>query len=233
MSWLRCRSLRSAFERRLVLQVDQQQLQLQKQKQTVLKKIFKILLGLFLFGLSIALLIPIGFAIYLETAIDRVASEENQKELFRRINESPELPQSFYETYNKYYPGTFETSFWESAITQVLTGKRKACHCKDIYYFHYVNRLASRFSAQIIALEVEEHCSQKKCFEYEMSEAGFAYGLRGIRNAAREFYNKELEELNEREIVALTIIPKGPSRYNPKRNPEKLNAAIDKILQKY
>lgn len=55
---------------------------------------------------------------------------------------------------------------------------------------------------------------------------------RNVREAACLFYNKELADLNEREILALDIIRTAPSRFNPWIHQDNLDRAVDAVVNK-
>jgi hypothetical protein len=160
-------------------------------------------------------------------------SEERQALLKKMIEDSPELPDSFYKTFNKYYPEAFDQTVWSSILNQVLGEKRNKCQCRKIYIHPGITyKKWIPFTQVIVALEIEEHFSNKKCFEYYMSVSDFGMNTRGIQEASEKFYKKKPEELNERDIIELSIIYKNPTLYNPFRNRSKLDSAVNNIMNK-
>ncbi|MFL5730949.1 MAG: transglycosylase domain-containing protein [Cytophagaceae bacterium] len=189
--------------------------------------------AILIFALA-GVLFAAGFIYYLETSIDQVMSRKRQTEIIAMINTSPDLPESFYKTYNKYYPGALDRSVWRSVVNQLL-GRRKSisCPCRNLYLTFYADQNNSpRLSALIIALEIEEHCSRKKCFDFMMSEAYFGSNTRGVSAASQFYYKKTIEQLSEKEILELCIIEKGPSFYNPRYNKDRLDQAVDALMNK-
>lgn len=197
-----------------------------------MKPVFRFFKWLFIFLLLVGIFSISGFIYYLESSIDKIMSEEKQVYLIKVINESPELPDSFYQTYNKYYPNAFEQGVWGSIFQQVLGNRRNQCPCREIYIHPgYTDKKWILFAQVIVALEIEEHFSNKKCFEYNMSISGFGYNTRNIQEASEKYYGKKIEELNEREILELSIISKNPSQLNPFRGKEKLDKAVNALIK--
>ncbi len=173
-----------------------------------------------------------GFVFYLETSIDKIMSKDKQKELMSAIILSSELPDSFYVTFSKYYPKAFEQNVWGSIIFQSFGIRTNECQCQEIYIHPGYTDKWTEFTQPIVALEIEEHCSYKKCFEYNMSVSDFGMNTIGIQEASRRFYNKEIDKLSEREIVELMVIKKAPGRYNPMTNRRDLDLVVNKIINK-
>lgn len=182
-------------------------------------------------GIIVIIISISGIVIYLETSIDKVLSEEKQSELFNIINSTPDLPENFYYTIDKYYPDYFKYGVWDAIFQKTFSQEiSRVCQCFDIYLHPgYVDN-AIRAYQYILAMEIEENCSQKKCFEYNLSMQSFGFNIRGVNQAAEVFYNKNLEELTEREILELLVIRKAPTNYNPIKNRINLDKAVDRII---
>ena len=192
----------------------------------------------FVLSITFACLLScICFFFYLETSIDDVMTQGNYEKMMNDINNSPVLPERFLQTFEKYNPDAFSYGVWRATFNNVIKGKRIPCQCKDIYWYPYSDNRAQpitlrRFSHLVIALEVEEHYSPKKCFEYNMATTPFGHNVVGAKAAAKRFYGKNIEELNEREILELTIMQLGPTAYSPIFNGERLDKAVDNIIKK-
>ena len=52
----------------------------------------------------------------------------------------------------------------------------------------------------------------------------------GFASASQYYFNKDVENLNLREMATLVALLKGPSYYNPHRYPERLNQRVEMIL---
>ncbi len=198
----------------------------------------KLVLRIFI-SLVIAGLIGIGYLVYIfETSIDKVLSIEQQTLLYASIEDTPELPSNFYTVLEKYYPDYYTQSVWHSVFNQLIFQKNNQCQFRDVYLpFLYTNRKVNsgwipfHKTELVIALEIEKRFSQKKCYAFNMSITEFGMNTRNITEAARLYYNKELNQLSEQEILALNIIRKAPSYYNPIINPDRLNQKVKSIIK--
>ncbi|MCD8425005.1 transglycosylase domain-containing protein [Tenacibaculum dicentrarchi] len=167
--------------------------------------------------------IPILLFVYLENSIDLVIEKDNKDYLFNSIEKTEPLPLAFKQTIEKYNPNFFEQGVWNSIFGQLIGKARNGCQCREIYYPFLAKD--KKFTPEILALELEDKFTQKKCYEYNMNTANFGYGIIGIRNASRKFYNKEINDLTENEILKLNIKKENPSLY-------KDEIKLDEILLK-
>ena len=172
-----------------------------------------------------------SFYFYLTNSIDSVMSEERQQIIFNEINESEELPNSFYIQYEKLNPNGLKRSYTESLLSR-FSDKLKKCACEEIYahpgYFDNYNR----FAPHIFFYEANRKVGAKKCLDYELQNADFTNGIKGIKSASRKYFNKEINDLNENEVLDLLIIHENPSVYNPLKRREKLIKRREYILSK-
>lgn len=201
-----------------------------------MKRTFKILLRIFLIGLILVIGAISFFVWKLETSIDKILTEEQKESLFKEIESSPELPESFYTTIEKYFKDDFkfDQGAWGSITQNIFGGRRDQCPCREIYFppFHIKDGAwINRFYSEIIALELEENFSNKKCLEYELSTWRYpgcpSYLCEGVQEASRFYYDKEIEELNEREIVEILLMFKCNYR---KTDQEKLDNEVERRM---
>ena len=71
----------------------------------------------------------------------------------------------------------------------------------------------------MLALKIERRFSKEKILERYMNQIYLGHGSYGFTAAAREYYDKTLDELTVAEVAVLAGIPKSPSRLNPRSNP--------------
>ncbi len=193
----------------------------------------KLSIGCFLVGILCVLLIMY----HNETSINKVLSRTQQEWLFNTIDTTEVLPENYYRTLEKYYPSYFTTSAWESVFAQLFNVDGYHCQCREIY-LPYIpgevleyKRSIFRNTSLVIALELEDRFTEKQCYAFENSNAEFGSNIRGVKNAARFYFGKQLEELNEREILSLNLIRQAPERFNPFINKERLEKALDKLMK--
>ena len=148
-----------------------------------------------------------------------------QESLFYELEHTKPLPSNFVNTIEKYYPNKFKQGVWESIFQQLIGKPRNQCLCREIYYPLY--RKEVKFAAEILALEIEDKFSQEKCYEYLMNTESFGTIKAGIRNASKYFYQKNITELDEKEILKLDIRWRNPSHY---RDEKVLARMVSKII---
>lgn len=71
-----------------------------------------------------------------------------------------------------------------------------------------------------IAMELERQFTKADILEMYLNQIYFGYGVYGIQNAARMYFDKDVQELTLPEAAILAAIPKAPNYYNPFINPE-------------
>lgn len=97
-----------------------------------------------------------------------------------------------------------------STITQQLIKNR---------YLSSEKTLDRKLNEGLLALEFEKKYSKKQILEMYFNEIYYGNGAWGIAQAARLYFDKNPEELNESESALLAGVPKNPSRYNPLGKP--------------
>lgn len=93
-----------------------------------------------------------------------------------------------------------------STITQQLIKNK---------YLSAEKTLDRKVNEGLLALELEKKYSKKQILEMYLNEIYYGNGAWGIAQAARIYFDKNPEELNEVECALLAGIPKNPGRYNP------------------
>ena len=69
------------------------------------------------------------------------------------------------------------------------------------------------------ALRIEARVGKSEILELWLNNLPFGHMTEGVASAARRFFNHELNELSQPHIVALSLIPRSPSLYNPVTDP--------------
>jgi hypothetical protein len=196
------------------------------------KSWLKTIKKLFLIGLAIGILVVASFDIYLENSINTILSPELQEKVFDEINNSPDLPEKFYEVIDKYYPEYFHRGVWEVLLNGLFLGKHYKTPCTDIYFYGLsMDRKQNYFSDYILRLEIEEQCSPKACYNFLMNNAELGMNTKGVNEAAKFYFKKELNDLTDWEILTLHLLQIASTKYNPILNKEFLDEALDKIMK--
>ncbi len=77
-----------------------------------------------------------------------------------------------------------------------------------------------KINEAFVAAELERRFSKERILEYYMNSVYFGAGAYGIKTAAKEFFGKDLSQLEIQEAAALAVLVRNPSLYNPRRRPE-------------
>ena len=72
-----------------------------------------------------------------------------------------------------------------------------------------------------VARDIEERFEKDKILELYLNQIDLGSGAHGVEAAAQRYFGKSVRDLNVAEAATLAGIPKAPSRYNPRRFPER------------
>ena len=70
-----------------------------------------------------------------------------------------------------------------------------------------------------VALEIEKKYSKDKILELYLNQIDLGNRAFGVEAASQRYFGKSVRDLNVAEAATLAAIPKAPSRYNPRKNP--------------
>lgn len=171
--------------------------------------------------------------------IDSVLNDNQKTWLINEMKHTPELPEKIYSTMLKYFPDFYSENSWNHKVKKVIGIKPLPCQCADIYLpyipgedkTHNSTSVLFHQNDLIVKLYMEKHFSQKDCFTFNMNISEFGPKLKGISEAAKYYFNKELSTLTEEEIIGLYVIHKAPGYYNPINRKEKFDQAVDAIIK--
>ncbi len=84
----------------------------------------------------------------------------------------------------------------------------------------------------ILALQIERRFSKDEILEMYLNQINLGAGYHGVGMAARGYFDKDVSELTLAEAALLAAIPKGPTRYSPRRNPERAIGRRNLVLRR-
>ena len=94
--------------------------------------------------------------------------------------------------------------------------------------------LRRKFNEAIIAMALENRLSKQDIFALYCNEVYLGQrsgvGVRGVAQAARVFFGKDLKELSLDEAATIAAMIQSPARYAPDRHPEKARARRDQVI---
>ncbi|MDR6760066.1 hypothetical protein J2Y38_000245 [Flavobacterium sp. 2755] len=170
----------------------------------MVKKSLKIFIGLvIILVITIAVLLSDFNPIYKNEEFLFITKELNnaQKEDF----------QAFIFTYNKIYEKIKEPSCpCQNAANNIRTDIRNTSLLKRTLYW----------------LKIKKEFSHDECLKFVLINYDFGFDNIGIKDASKFYFKKDLEKLNEKEIITLVVIFRNSGLYNPIQNKKKLDAKV-------
>ncbi len=70
-----------------------------------------------------------------------------------------------------------------------------------------------------VAMEIEDKYPKDKILELYLNQIDLGNRAYGVEAASQRYFGKSVRDLNVAEAATLAAIPKAPSRYNPRKNP--------------
>lgn len=82
----------------------------------------------------------------------------------------------------------------------------------------------------VLAWQIEQAFSKREILEIYLNQIYFGDGLYGLEAAARGYFGRPAKALTVAEAAVLAALPKAPSTYNPRRNPDAARRRRDLVL---
>ncbi|MDD2366486.1 MAG: PBP1A family penicillin-binding protein [Desulfuromonadaceae bacterium] len=110
-----------------------------------------------------------------------------------------------------------------STITQQLIKNR---------YLSSEKTIERKFDEARMSIEFEQKYNKKQILEMYFNEIYYGNGAWGIAQAARLYFDKNPEELNESECAMLAGVQKNPAHYNPYGKSSEVTGRRDVVLKR-
>lgn len=91
--------------------------------------------------------------------------------------------------------------------------------------------LWSRWLEGFEAILLENKASKGEILEFYLNQVPYAANRRGIAQAARYYFNRDVGTLTHKEMLALAVLPRAPSAFDLYKNPEKIEASMARLAQ--
>ena len=91
--------------------------------------------------------------------------------------------------------------------------------------------LWSRWVEGFEATLLERHASKGKILEFYLNQVPYAANRRGVAQAARYYFNRDLDTLTHKEMLVLSILPRAPSALDLYKNPDAIEYAVARLAQ--
>ncbi|MBL8998008.1 MAG: PBP1A family penicillin-binding protein [Gemmatimonadales bacterium] len=72
-----------------------------------------------------------------------------------------------------------------------------------------------------VARQIESRFSKERILELYLNQIAFGTGAFGVESAAQRYFGRPINEMTVAEGAMLAALPKAPSRYNPRRFPDR------------
>lgn len=79
------------------------------------------------------------------------------------------------------------------------------------------------------AAELEKHYSKADILEFYLNQLPYAAHRRGVLQASRYYFDRDLSTLSPKEMLALAVLARAPSSYDLYRDSRKIDAAIVRL----
>jgi len=96
----------------------------------------------------------------------------------------------------------------------------------------YPRRFVEKTKEWIIAVDLEKNFTKKEIIAMYLNTVEFSSNAYGIKVAAETYFNKSPDSLNLQESAVLVGMLQNPSRYNPKKYPDRALAKRNAVLAK-
>jgi penicillin-binding protein 1C len=92
--------------------------------------------------------------------------------------------------------------------------------------------LPSRWLEGIEATRLEARFSKGEILEFYMNQVPYANRVRGVVQAARHYFDRDLDTLNVREALTLAVLVRSPSALDPRRAREALDERVEQLARR-
>ena len=89
--------------------------------------------------------------------------------------------------------------------------------------------LWSRWLEGFEAAKLESKVPKADILEFYLNQVPYAANRRGVVQAARYYFSRGLSTLTPREMLALTVLVRAPSGYDPYKNPGKIDTPVMRL----
>ena len=89
--------------------------------------------------------------------------------------------------------------------------------------------LWSKWLEGIEAALLERNTSKAAILEFYLNQVPYAAHRRGVAQASRYYFNRSLETLSQKEMLALVILARAPSAYDLYHHPDRLESSLNRL----
>ncbi len=89
----------------------------------------------------------------------------------------------------------------------------------------------SRWVEGFEAMVLETHASKGEILEFYLNQVPYAANRRGVAQAARYYFNRDLNTLTHKEMLALAVLPRAPSALDLYQHPDRIEGGIARLAE--
>jgi penicillin-binding protein 1B len=135
----------------------------------------------------------------------------------------------------------FAESAWADMRTHRYSqgGSTITMQVAKMFFLSPDKRIKRKLTEMLIALELEQRFTKQQIFalyanQVDMGQRG-SFNIRGLGEASRAYFNKDIQELNLPEAALLAALINAPSKLSPYRHPERAlerrNLVLDAMME--
>ncbi len=200
-------------------------------------KVFKTIKRIFVFLTILIVLLAGVLLVYIENGSGIYLSDETKRRVTIEVRSAPKLPQDFLFFYNKVYPKSLEKGVWAWLFSQFISQSATTkCPCatlahRSILYKNPLNGIESIIAHLTVSRHFEKVYTQTDCLNYLTHSSDFLRNINGIQTASKFYLNKEIEDLDDREIAELLARMENPLYFDREKHPWNLERKINLLLR--
>jgi penicillin-binding protein 1C len=89
--------------------------------------------------------------------------------------------------------------------------------------------LWSRWLEGFEAMLLERKSSKGEVLAFYLNQVPYASNRRGVAQAARFYFNRDMQTLTKKEMLALAVFPRAPTALDPRKRPEAIDARVKRL----
>ncbi len=82
-------------------------------------------------------------------------------------------------------------------------------------------RFSRKFKEMILARRLEQNLTKDEILYLYLNQIYFGHGRYGVQEAARYYFDKNVDELDLAEVALIAALPRAPNLYSPRRHPNR------------
>ena len=128
----------------------------------------------------------------------------------------------FYDHPGVSYPDIFRAFIKNLSAGQFVQGGSTITQqLAKVLFLTPERKLKRKIREALLALEIERRFTKDEILEFYMNQIYLGSGAYGVQAAAQVYFGKTVAQLTLAESAMIAGLPKAPTRFNPRTNPEK------------